>query len=863
MRTGAGVQYVLYCPHQSSNLLKRTIAKPNIRQSGRDAATDAVNQLNDPSNRGTNDPTVVTEDPFLLPTKEGNRLDPATSNNYEFESIKFEEAMQQIIDKEAEPIEGGGSFQWMMWRFQSKYVHPVDTDLDKVTLQVFEQGFSDKGGGVFNSTPLVTIKKASLVTDARTTLLETDSNIEPETGTNLIAVANKGAGSYPDDYQIFQGAKDAFRLASFWVTARDYKEGHLVENDALTFECIADHTSSGVNEPPNATFWIQRFFIKPALWSGATTYTKDETVSFNRKAYKSLQGGNLNNTPSTSPAFWIEIRFHSPVDYSPLTKDKAQYWINAGGGWLTANVDDELTAVLDPNVVIFDDKHPRTWVDTTQVDSALLDSAVLISGSPFDTLRVLVNGTGLNDFAGLDPKGVSKDNAVLEYRTDPAQGGPAWFVLYSFLQDREVYSKREGESWTYNPCQGALSFVDANGACQIGARSGNWVKGAYVPFVSGGDIFTGEFTANANFDCVHPIKFDTGAGEVELGNEKITNEDGSTASAVFANFAPNADKRAFFAGLNFTMLWPRNANAIPHGAVTIGEQIALKVMDFLNMHQNRDGGRNWFGSKVTDFYPIQGFAFFHLLEDLLPAGIQNLGGDYQMGLFLIDRSDNEIVIDYHHSHNRKTLPAEAPVAKRKVYRGLPGFATVIPPLQPEILEIFDWRNVVWGGIYTKDSFDSNGRYLRPGSSIATLFTQNTRFFNTNKLHIAVDAFRMVKPLVKTNVRDDTKPIRNIEPRKIKVPTIISDSQLQGFVDAKEKVFNFEAEEFPVKTELRCDVAWGDPVYYEDNELVNEADDSLPNTRKTLADKIIYTVSKPAQGPGGHLRTVYLKTRIWP
>jgi len=220
-----------------------------------------------------------------------------------------------------------------------------------------------------------------------------------------------------------------------------------------------------------------------------------------------------------------------------------------------------------------------------------------------------------------------------------------------------------------------------------------------------------------------------------------------------------------------------------------------------------------------------------------------------------------------------TYPPEVEAFRQKILaadsilfaspRGLPGFATLIPPLQPEILEIFDWRNVVWGGIYTKDSFDSNGRYLRPGSSIATLFTQNTRFFNTNKLHIAVDGFRMVKPLVKTNVRDDNKPIRNIEPRKIKVPTIISDSQLQGFVDAKEKVFNFEAEEYPVKTELRCDVEWGDPVYYEDNELINEADDALPNTRKTLADKIIYTVSKPAQGPGGHLRTVYLKTRVWP
>ncbi len=41
-------------------------------------------------------------------------------------------------------------------------------------------------------------------------------------------------------------------------------------------------------------------------WNNTTTYALGDVVTFGLKSYKSLQNGNLNNQPDTSPLFWAE-----------------------------------------------------------------------------------------------------------------------------------------------------------------------------------------------------------------------------------------------------------------------------------------------------------------------------------------------------------------------------------------------------------------------------------------------------------------------------------------------------------------------------------------------------------------------------
>ena len=50
---------------------------------------------------------------------------------------------------------------------------------------------------------------------------------------------------------------------NLWLSGRDYFVGNEVENSAIFYRCILDHTASGANEPPNGTFWVVFVPIDP------------------------------------------------------------------------------------------------------------------------------------------------------------------------------------------------------------------------------------------------------------------------------------------------------------------------------------------------------------------------------------------------------------------------------------------------------------------------------------------------------------------------------------------------------------------------------------------------------------------------
>lgn len=802
---GKGLECILVCPHQSSNLLTVTISKPNLRTSGYAAMNDVLSVMKG----GTKDPVIEIPSTFDIEKKTGNRLSKATSNNYIFEAVKAETAIDEIIKREGDVVENGGAFEFHFFRLQSLYNHSTNQNLDKVVPQIFEQGYK-KNGNSFTNQATVTLKK-NAITQAPSNYLATEGSEETELATNLIAVGAKNAGSYPTNYSIYQGEKDFFRLAPLWDgNFVNYKQGMRVSHNGIFYKATIDHTSSPPNPPPNALWVIDNTFI-----------------------------------PS--------------VDYSPLTKNKAQYWVNASGGWIHfALSTNRKPAIVDHNIVIKDQRHYRTWVDLAETNSANLSiKNVLLNGKPFDGLRVLVNGTGSGAFAGNDPNGKSKSNAVLEWRGDQDTG--AWYVFRSAQTDDEVYSFREGESWIYKPCEGALSYVDGNGVCQLGTRNSGWVRGAYLAVTVGIDTF-GKFFADEQFDCVHPIKRNT-SNVIELGNEKILNQDDTSGtSAVFANFDVGATGRSFFAGLNFAFPFPRNSNSIPYDPVNIGEQIKLFVFDLLNMHQNHLGGREWIGKNTEDYYPIQSFAFFQKLEAYLGSSILEPAGDYKFNLWLADRNDNILIIDYTQSHNNSTLAQDVPIMRGKVYRGRVGISSWLPLNEIEVLDIFDFKSIVRGGIETADSFDEVGRYRMGFQTLPNLFRNDSRFYLLEKLKISIDAFRMVKPLVATNL--DSTPEHNIEAQKIKADHIFSYVQLKNMVKSLARIFTFERKEYRVTTAGRCDIQFGDPVYYTDSEIIPTTTDGLQNTEKLVANKIIYTISKTVNGTGGFLRTVELINRIW-
>ena len=185
---------------------------------------------------------------------------------------------------------------------------------------------------------------------------------------------------------------------------------------------------------------------------------------------------------------------------------------------------------------------------------------------------------------------------------------------------------------------------------------------------------------------------------------------------------------------------------------------------------------------------------------------------------------------------------------------MPGAASFFAAQEPDTIDAFDPREFLFGGIYTRDSFDGQGRYLGVKS----------RFNTTTEMEFQMDAYRMIKPLISTNadVLLD-KPTRNIGAQFIKRNGIVSYAQLKNLTLGLDKIFNFERKEFKEVTGGRCDIQFGDSVYYTDEEEINETTDAIANTIKGVNTKNVVSLSKGKNGPGGFTSTYDLVTRLWP
>ncbi len=863
---GKAISLKVICPHQSENLWKKTVSfkRRGKRISGNKAIELIVNDLN--ANKAANDPTIEipTFDPV---TKTGNRFDRNTANNYFFDATKVDSAVDEIKDIEKQPVEGGGSFEPMYFRFVSKYDHSTGSFLDTVLLSAFEQGFQDDGFGNFTNIPNITLIHPKLGSGNRPNILSLDTDEDPETGTNLIAIGDKASGSWLRDWMLFVGAQDVFNSAKQHSNTANYKPGHLVREAGITYEAISSNT--GVT-PPSALNWIVRTFTKPDLFNIVTIYAKNALVRFQDIAYKSLTVTNTGNEPGISPDDWTRVFFVPTTEYSPQTKEHIQYWVNALAGAKHAATNNGQTQMIDPNVIIDDPLHPRTYVRFVGTDPLNIPADHLIGGNiPHGYKALVINAstgieTGTGDWAGNDQNNIPFAGNVVQYLDQDFDGTGIWVVFKGkqTLQDQEVFDWEEGLPRVKFPCDGVGSFVGGDGVCNIGSRGVIWVIGSYalfeVPFV--GKV--GRFVAGRQFECAHSVKFDGGNGRVDMGNEGITDIDDNNNSAVFIKSAPTLvqggiDQNPFYVGFNFWPgLWPLTSNAIPFGPVTAGELINLPTLDLDNMDLTRKSTSEWFGPLSEEYFPFQALAGWMNLaiNDAVLGFLDDLDGDFTIGLWLADIQDNSMVVEFPISRNSKTLPWQADLGKLKTYKGVPGVSVFFAAEEPNPTVAFDTTEVILGAIYTRDSFDTQGRYLGLRS----------RFKTKNEMKMAIDAFRFIKPLVATNVDEaNNKPLVNIETLKIDKSAITSYAQLKNYILGLDQFLNFDDRKFTVEVTNGRKIDFGDSVYLTDPEAINDADDAIPNTVKVVANKITMSLSKTKNGPAGIKKFVQLARRVWP
>ena len=726
----------------------------------------------------------------------------------------------------------------------------------------------------FTNIPNLTLTSPEPSTGNRPNILSMDSNEDPEEATNLIVVAGKNDGSYPRELMLYQGAREVFQSATQWDSSASYKEGSLVIHNDITYECIADNTN---NTPPNASFWIVRTFTKPADWSSSATYSKNDLVKRNDIAFKNIVpiASPSTDPPGVDTEHWVRVNFAPTVDYSPLTKDKVQYWVNALAGAKYAATNNGQTQTIDPNVIIDDPFHPRTHVDYVNVDPSLIPSELKVDGNIPDAFRMLAvfptghasqgQEGGIGDFAGNDPAGIAYAGNIIEFVDLDNDGVGVWrvFKAKATNQDQEVFEWYEGIPWVKNPCTGAGSYVDNLGVCNVGSRETKWLIGSYalseIPLV--GKV--GIWVDNKQFECAHSVKWDSTNSRVDMGNEKILDELlGSETSAVFiksigSTLGISNQQNPLFVGFNIHSRVPRTSNAIPFGAVSAGERIKNPTTDLNNMDLTHLLKSEWFGPGVEDYYPFQAFAGWLNLTvtDAILPFLDDLDGDYKIGIWLADRQDNVMTLEFTHDKNGKTLPMEGSLSGLKGYKGVPGVSVFFSAQEPDGTVAFDPTEFLVGGIYTRDSFDNQGRY----KGILT-----SRFNTKSEMKMSLDMYRMTKPVVATNIDDpDAKPEVNIQTLEIQKKAITGYSQAKNLVLGLDKLLNFDRREIEVDVTNGRDVQFGDSVYVNDPEMIDDSHDSISNTFKGVVESVTITVSKTKNGPAGIKKTVRTVNRFWP
>ena len=557
--------------------------------------------------------------------------------------------------------------------------------------------------------------------------------------------------------------------------------------------------------------------------------------------------------------------------------------------------------MIDPNIIVKDKLHPRTMVRSVGISPAAIPITHLSNSLIPHHYRMLVidptdgSDLGVGVFAGTDRNGLPFAGNIVEFDDPDLDGQGEWvvFLAKQTQQDQEVLDHNEGLPWVKNPgvptflpiplppFSGADSFVDQDGVFKFvfggnATRATNWRKGSYglleFPFLGVKGVFFGEDSPSGikAFECQHSVKWDGGLGRVLVGNKGITPDDVDDNSAVFIKSSANAstdEVNSFYVGFNFFPgLFPVSSNAIPYGPVETGERINTSTFDLDNMTRTADGSISWFSSKSEQFRPIQSIAmWFELIDTFTGSDSIQSKGDYEIGIFLIDSRDNTRILSFTQGKNRDLIPQEGKLPG-EFYSGVPGASSFFNARQPEPTDAFDRNNILFGGIYTKDSFDSQGRY-QSGHPINVLFqflgTLN-RFVAASELEMTIDAFRMTKALYVTNVDEPNNlPSKNIDMVDQKKTDITNYSTAKNLILGLTRLFGFRQQRFDIDIGGRCDIAHGDPIYYTDTEQVDETTDSLPNTLKMVNDRMTYKLVKTTDGPAGFTAKISPTTRLWP
>ena len=783
-------------------------------------------------NRGTRQPELVHHTSVYSNSYGyGNGLPYYNANNWDF-ALNEDSCYNRwidLIDNGGQAVEAGGSLTFYELSFLTPSINTIH--------------FKLRPSG--DNTTIKQIKN-SVVTGVK--VGEQEGMLSNPTGTNVMAWGSNEHGTLPVDNSKYFSQVERFHFRPEWTTPVNYAVNARVKITPTSevapthYRCTQAHTSSSTTKP--------------------------------------------GETPTVNWAnHWTTIdmgdEFGDNVQYSPWTDDKATLWLNSGcnpsKSTFTAG------GFIDINCVINEEKWFRTWVDAIANDN--FDLNTLASKYSYDGtrdkfprgFRILVkanNPTGdLANFA----------NMVVEVYPTNSIGGIKWQKLYAFEKvNTKVQVAVIDEGKTYTDTISGTT----------GSPSHSWTDISDHSY--GNDCFHPYTTAPANTDGVDLVNdivnedFITRSKLTDTTNRPDITKSGNTqfsknidSAVAFTADHAGITKSAFEGASNpmsnyykhaigFTIRFPFPCNinnSISEGVGDIygggvNNKYEPATLDVQNMNYT-SGGLQGFnhGQASEDYGQISAVAMWLNYSQQISSA--ELDDEHRFRAWFVDTKDNVVYQDFVITHSNNWEDIRLPISGFRNYRGrkpIYGYsaviASVIPPKELEVINIFEWRNIKMFGVQFQGVYDKFGRY-DPGKNAiggdGDSLTWST-LAGSNKV-LKMDGFRFIKPLLATSGQSTT---RNLEPDFLQFPDISNYHQLEGACKSHLEIEKFKHKEFNIEStgDEIFDVPFGDSFYLHNDNLISDDDKSGENNNiKLVAKRIEYSITKPVGGKGGLRRKI--------
>jgi len=819
-----GTRLELFLMGLEYHLQKINYIKPHYFEGAYEVMEDVGNQYND--SHGTQQPTLLGHDSSTyneLPTKSFQR------NNYDYGSNELPcyDRMNEVADSLAMAVSEGGALDFYDFKFvvPNTTTYPSNDPKTHIMLKAFSSGNNIAGGS------------QKMISDSTSVNVgETDSGIDNETGTVVLAWGAAEAGSLPIAYSQFASEEIRYPLYPEWLSTEIYKQNSKVQYQGELYRSVyagdnENHTPPGSGSADS--YWDHR--------------TKDED-------YGAL------------------------YQYSQWTDNLNDEWKDSGTDPDDINSSGELgPGFNDGNMVIWDtgENWFRTWADVrdnngtpnpSNISSdATLKKYLYNDDTFYRGFRVLIENAvsgSSGKWQGSDKNGKSFSYAIVECITPGTASTAEWIVKYVGANNLSCIVRHDG-----------IPFRNVGGS--------TWTATGTIDGVSYG--------ANTDGDCLHP--YDSLTNEEGIYGSTFS---ASTDSALKVSYtwqtgtisgsiADATQKHKAGAWLNFNLPFPHaeiNGNidvGFWYGGGASGRDAVCEpaTLDVENMHMSPQGYRGFNNGDTLNtecFGQISSIDFWLKLDyqaRVASSGAYTSTTEPNIGItcLIIDQSDNVAKQDFIVPFNKQWLPYKLPISGFQTYRGRKPKDSLIdafiPPKDLTINNQIEWRNIKQIILQTTGSYDSFGRYCDSGPT-GNFFANQTVLlsglpgvgFEYRKLDMYIDAFHFTKPLLVSTGQDTSK---DIESDFMEKPEVFDYFQLKNIAEAERQKRKFRHVEFEVNTTGKFDIEFGDYFKFKHARLISDGlrtgTDGGINYIELVAKRIEYSITKPVDGKGGFLRKI--------